>query len=186
MSQNWEERWQYTQTKMDVYAKCREDVFRLRELMIKVLNMYLENQTEDNYQLFYKIFMENYNHMIFETMVEMKRIRRIVEILEMERTNHMKLFADGAANADALMEKYVLTIFALRRIELEPTKEMTEEAKLFLLDNYISPIAIVQIVGDELFLDAKKIFQTMETLYKDHAMDSEKVWMSAILREMQK
>lgn len=186
MTQNWAENWQNTQVKMDIYANCKEDVFKLRDLMLKIMNIYLESPENDNYQLLQKVFIGNCNHMIFETMGEMRRMLHIVEILEMERMNYMVLFSKGVSNADALMEKYVMTIFAIRRVELEPTEDMLQEGIQFLLSNHISPVAIVHIVNEELFIDPKKIFRKMELIYEKHEMHVEQGWMRDLLEEMQK
>lgn len=186
MDKKWEEEWAFTQTKMNVYANCKEDVFRLKNLMLQVMNLYLTTPSEENYALVHKVFIGNYDHMIFDTVGEMRRMRRIVEVMDLEKTNHFSLFSEGMHNTDELMEKYMLTIFSIRRFELEPTEELVEEGLQFLLQNRISPVAISQIVAEELFVPCAEILENLAKVYRENDYLIESQFLQAILKEMKK
>ena len=63
------------------------------------------------------------------------------------------------------MEKYLLSLFALRRLLFQLSEESIDAAASFLKVNLLSPFAIYIILQDDLIIPNAALYQTIATIY---------------------
>lgn len=98
---------------------------------------------------------------------ETHRLLRILHIVELEQKYHMKLFCAGCADQDSLMEKYLLSLFSLRRLLFELSEDSAREAALFLQQNRLSVFAVYIITQDDLILPDGPFYRKIMELHAD-------------------
>lgn len=94
------------------------------------------------------------------------RLLRILYILQLEtKYSSSALFILGCSNTDDLMNKYVLTLFALRRILFSFTEESVTDAIAWLQQNSVSYIAVQIIIQSERINPNNKIYSLLNIIY---------------------
>lgn len=109
----------------------------------------------------------NKDNEAFEFSCEAIRAQRIILILFDEKQNGFKYFTSGVTSIDELKDKYLQTIFAIRRIEMGLSEDMIEEAICFLVEYNISPAALLRIIADELIIEKEKVIALLIQIYKE-------------------
>lgn len=98
---------------------------------------------------------------------ETRRILRILYIIQWEKEYDLTLFSLGCKTKAELMEKYIVTLFALRRLGFGLSEDSKSEAKRFLVSADLSPFALYIILQSELLPSDKEIYHELEILYAD-------------------
>ena len=70
------------------------------------------------------------------------------------------------------MEKYLLTLFALRRLKFQPSESAISDASYFLSQNKLSIFAIYTIIQRDLIIPDSVLYEEIMRTY-------EKVWTTA-------
>ncbi len=83
---------------------------------------------------------------------EMRRLWCILRVLSIEQEKGFPSFADGCENASALLEKYELTLYSLRRLHFRLSDASCADAIAYLQSNAISYLAIYFILHTEQLL----------------------------------
>lgn len=96
---------------------------------------------------------------------ETHRLLRIFHIIELENKYHKEPFLSDCSNYELLMEKYMLSLFALRRLLFQLSEESVNDAVSFLKANLLSPFAIYIILQDDLIIPDATLYQTIATIY---------------------
>lgn len=147
--------------------KYRSDYEKLYDMLIYSYNVFLDNQTENNLNQLIAIFEKNeLMKLTLDVSGTITRANRILEILAEEKRLGYLFFSKGVTTFDELMDKFMCTIFAIRRMEFEPSDEMVEEAGYYLLQNNISPCAVGKILTEEMICDTQKTFIKIIDLYE--------------------
>lgn len=95
------------------------------------------------------------------------RILRILHIIELEDKFHKKLFSADCLSKAALWEKYMLSLFALRRLLFQLSESSIAEACGYLLQNTLSPFAVYVILQGDLILPDDALYDRIITVYSD-------------------
>lgn len=123
--------------------------------------------TED-YDALWKLipYIENgEGHLAFQYIGKTHRILRILNILHLERKYNKTLFCQGCSSMNSLWEKYMLTLFAFRRILFRLPGESQEEAVAYLRNNPVSHFAAYIMAQDELLIPDQHFHETLATIY---------------------
>jgi len=104
---------------------------------------------------------------------ETHRILRILHIIQMEHKYRMILFCSGCDSKASLVEKYMLTLFALRRILFHLSDTSVEDAIIYLRQNPLSVFAVYVITQDDLILPDRSLYQKIGEIYSDYWSVSE-------------
>lgn len=104
-------------------------------------------------------------HFAFQYIGKTHRILRILNILSLEGKYHKPLFCQGCNSMNALWERYMLTLFAFRRILFQLSEESQEEAVTYLQSNPISHLAAYIMVQDELIIPDQYFHETLALIY---------------------
>lgn len=95
----------------------------------------------------------------FQYIGETRRFLRILYILRLEEKYGLKTFAHDISSYDALLEKYMLSLFALRRLAFALSPQSEEEASHFLLQNCLSPFAVYMLCNNELIVPSLSLYE---------------------------
>ncbi len=88
----------------------------------------------------------------FFNTAESRKIFILIQISLNELSTYGKpLFLDRIHDSNEAIEKYVLVTLAIRRINLQISNELVEQAKQYILSLQLSPLAIIEIIKNELF-----------------------------------
>lgn len=98
---------------------------------------------------------------------------RILNILTLEQKFHKLLFCSGCHNAEALWEKYMLSVFAFRRLHFRLSPQSAEEAAAYLACNPISPFAAYLIATDELLIPDQSLYSSLASIMRDWWSDED-------------
>lgn len=105
---------------------------------------------------------------------ETHRIFRILHIIGMEHKYQMTLFCFDCNDRTSLVEKYMLTLFAFRRLLFHLSDSSTEDAVNYLQQNPLSIFAVYVITQDDLILPNKDLYQKIGEIYYDYWSESER------------
>lgn len=98
---------------------------------------------------------------------EMRRILQILYIVRLEEKYHMELFCRGCRSKERLTEKYLVMLFALRRLVFCLSGESMGEAEQFLKSAGLSPFALHMTLQNELFPADRSIYQQLANLFEE-------------------
>ena len=104
-------------------------------------------------------------HFAYQYIGQTHRLLRILHIIELENKYNKKLFLSNCSSYELLMEKYLLSLFALRRLLFQLSEESIDAAASFLKANLLSPFAIYIILQDDLIIPNAALYQTIATIY---------------------
>ena len=110
---------------------------------------------------------ESDGHLAFQYIGKTHRILRILNILRLEHGYHKTLFCRGCDSMDALWEKYMLTLFAFRRLLFRLSEESRGEAVSYLQSHPISHFAAYIMVQDDLIIPDQSFYETLTRIYAD-------------------
>lgn len=110
---------------------------------------------------------EGDGHLAFQYIGKTHRLLRILNILKLEAKYHKILFCQGCGSFEALWEKYMLTLFAFRRILFRLSGESLDEAAAYLQSHPVSHLAAYMMVQDELILPDQAFYETLSHIYTD-------------------
>ncbi len=94
------------------------------------------------------------------------RIIRYLRIIQMEYKYQCPLFCDNCEDADSLYDKYLTSLFAMRRLLFRLSPESVEEARAFLQANVLSPFAVYVIASDDLIIPTDDFYRQISRLYR--------------------
>ncbi|MBD5537107.1 MAG: hypothetical protein HDQ99_15920 [Lachnospiraceae bacterium] len=86
----------------------------------------------------------------YEHIGESRRILRILHIIQLELAYQKTPFFLRCVDKDSLMEKYMLSLFALRRLFFQLSEDSIEEAADRLLHNQLSVFAVYVMTQEDL------------------------------------
>lgn len=98
---------------------------------------------------------------------------RILNILALEEKYNKLLFCGGCPNAKALWEKYMLTVFAFRRLCFRLSPRSTDEAAAWLTCNPISHFAAYFLATDELLIPNQDLYRSLTSIMRDWWTDED-------------
>lgn len=103
----------------------------------------------------------------FRYIGEARRIFRILSILSLEQKFNKTLFCLDCTSLDSLMEKYVLVLFALRRLSFQLSEDSVEDALFFLRTKALTPFSVYLLTKDELIAPTPALYELILNLYED-------------------
>lgn len=115
-------------------------------------------------------------HLAFQYIGKTHRFLRILNILMLENKYQKTLFCEGCSNADTLWEKYMLTLFAFRRLHFRLSEESVSEAVAYLQNYPVSHFAAYMMVQDELLIPNSAFYETLARVYAQE-------WSAADVRQ---
>lgn len=96
---------------------------------------------------------------------DIRRLYTILHIIELEKKAGNKLFFFSCHNWKCLLEKYMLTLFALRRLALVISDASAKEAVSYLLQAELSVFAIHLIIQKDLILPEISLYEKIIDAY---------------------
>lgn len=104
-------------------------------------------------------------YLIYQYIGESHRILRILSIIELERSYHRPVFAWDCITKQQLMEKYLQTVFAIRRLLFQRSEESAAEGICYLQQNPVSVFAVFIILQQELFQVKKALCEQIQMVF---------------------
>lgn len=98
---------------------------------------------------------------------------RILNILALEQKYDKLLFCSGCPNAKALWEKYMLTVFAFRRLCFRLSSQSADEAAAYLACNPFSYFAAYLLAADELLIPNPALYRSLAAIMRDWWTDAD-------------
>ena len=93
------------------------------------------------------------------------RFLRILHIILLEQKYRKALFCFDCSSAEELWEKYMLTLFAFRRIQFRLSEDSATEAVQYLRSRPVSHFAVYLIVQGELPSAARDFYETLASVF---------------------
>ena len=103
---------------------------------------------------------------------ESRRVLRILHIIELEVKYGKIPFSHYCHTMQELLEKYLLTLFAFRRLQFRPSEAAVSEAVYYLSQNNLSVFAVFVITKQDLIIPD-------ETLYEEIIRIHAKSWTAS-------
>lgn len=109
-----------------------------------------------------------------------RRFLRILHIIELEYKHAKVPFCSGCNSVHALWEKYMLTLFAFRRLRFQLSAQSVEEAVSYLRSHPISPFAAYIIAENDLFIPDGDFYEALALIYTQEWTPADKEQFSAM------
>lgn len=107
-------------------------------------------------------------HLAFQYIGKTRQILRILHIIELEQKYQKIMFSFDCQNVETLLEKYMLTLFAFRRLLFQLSADSVAEAICYLRNNPISHLAAYIIAQDELIIPTDEFYETLASSLADY------------------
>ncbi len=120
---------------------------------------------------------EGDGYLAFQYIGKTHRILRILNIIALEDKYHKTLFCNDCRNFKALWEKYMLTVFAFRRLLFQLSEESVNEAVTWLQTNSVSHFAAYLIASGDLLIPDQAFYETLCLIYAN-------VWLSEDIQQL--
>lgn len=114
---------------------------------------------------------------------EIHRILRILHIIELEKKHQKILFLEGCMDTAALLEKYMLSLYAFRRLLFQLSDTSVEEASLYLKRSELSIYAVYIITQGDLMLPDSSFYEKVVEVYSDFWSEEDIELLHALVRE---
>ena len=122
----------------------------------ETLNAALKHQDTDMLLNLIPYIEQGEGALAYEYIGESRRILRILHIIQLEIAYRKTPFSLHCADKGSLMEKYMLSLFALRRLFFQLSADSVKEAADLLLHNTLSVFA-VYVMTQEDFITADNV-----------------------------
>lgn len=122
----------------------------------------------ENYSSLYELIPyieEGEGHLAFQYIGKTLRLLRMLNIIALENKYRKILFCNGCDSAEALWEKYMLTLFAFRRLLFRLSEESVSKAVAYLQGHPVSHFAAYMMVQDELLIPDQTFYETLVLIY---------------------
>ena len=106
-------------------------------------------------------------YLAFQYIGKTHRILRLLHIIELEYKFRKPLFSDDCNSAEELLEKYMLTLFSLRRLLFHLSDASVNEAVYYLQEHPISYLAAYVMTHDELLIPNQMLYEDIAALYSE-------------------
>lgn len=110
----------------------------------------------------------------YEHIGESRRILRILHIVQLELTYQKTPFFLHCVDKDSLMEKYMLSLFALRRLFFRFSEDSIEEAADWLLHNKLSVFAVYVMTQEDLINADNALYDKIAEICSAYWNDDDK------------
>ena len=104
---------------------------------------------------------EGEGHLAFQYIGKTHRLLRILNIIKLEVGYGKTLFCDGCDKEKALWEKYMLTLFAFRRLLFRLSGKSVDEAVTYLQCHPVSHFAAYIMTQGELLIPSQNFYETL-------------------------
>jgi len=121
-------------------------------------------------------YMGNEGAILIKYFSDMLRLRRMLQIIKVEYENNLKdSFITGVYDYTMLMEKYITTVFYLRRIEMDYVDGHKNEMIDFFANNKITWVAVYSILINETLVKDIEIICILYNLLEETAVEETSV-----------
>lgn len=110
---------------------------------------------------------EGDGYLPFQYIGKTRRILRLLHIIELEHKFQKRLFSENCTTLEELLERYMLTLFSLRRLLFQLSETSVKEAAYYLKMHPISHFAAYIMTQDELLIPNQMLYETLLTLYHE-------------------
>lgn len=107
-------------------------------------------------------------HLAYKYRGEIHRILRMLHIIELEQKYQKELFSSGCTCKDSLWEKYMLALFAFRRLLFQLSDTSVEEAASYLQRADLSVFAVYVILKDDLIVPDDSLYEQIISICSNH------------------
>lgn len=168
------------------FEKNKESLQKAWDFITKTANEALPCQ---NYNLLLSLIPyieEGDGNLAFKYIGEARRLLRLLHIIELERKFQKLPFSIHCNTMNELMEKYLLTLFALRRLQFTPSESAVLGANFFLSQNKLSVFAIYTITQQDLIIPDLALYNRIAELYAmDWSIQDQELFTSLITQKQE-
>lgn len=101
----------------------------------------------------------------FQYIGKTHRFLRMLNIIALENKYHRPPFCIDCDNASALWEKYMLTLFAFRRLLFQLSDSSAEEAVAYLQSRPLSHFAAYMLTQDDRLIPDRELYENIAAVY---------------------
>lgn len=153
-------------------SQNRENIENAWNFITRTIDEALSCQDTDLLLSLIPYIEEGHGAHAYKHIGESRRILRILHIIELEIKYGKIPFSYGCHTMRELLEKYLLALFALRRLQFRPSEAAVSEAVYYLSQNNLSVFAIFIITQQDLIIPNRDLYEQIIRLF-------EKDWTAA-------
>lgn len=137
------------------------------QYILSTIDEALDKQNHDALMALIPYIEEGEGQLAFQYIGKTHRLHRILRIIELEQKYCKISLSTNCKNSGMLLDKYLLTLFAFRRLIFQLSSDSVAEAIYYLQNNPISHFAAYIITQDELILPTRELYETLTSLYAE-------------------
>lgn len=169
------------------FNKLEEDksyCFTIYEKIIQHFNLCLKTKQYKSLLDLIDYFTKPDSYPNFHLTAEMRRTFVLLNILTIELKHEKIPFVSTANDFNSFQEQYILTVFAMRRLELMLSDDSMNEAQSYLLSIPFSMYAARFILENEIFENYQKLYWNLYICMKSAWSATDKIqWLVCILEK---
>lgn len=143
----------------------KESTKKAHQYIIDTINDSLANQDIPLLLSLIPYIEEGEGHLAYQYIGEIHRTLQILHIIQLECHYREEPFCTDCQSNDTLMEKYMLSLFAFRRLLFQLSEDSFNEAVYYLQNRPISVFAAYVITQNELIIPDKTLYENLLAVY---------------------
>lgn len=116
---------------------------------------------------------EEDGHLAYQYIGETHRTLQILRIIQLENNYQKESFCADCQDTNSLTAKYMLSLFAFRRLLFQISEESFNDAVYYLQNHPISVFAVYVITQNELIIPDDSLYQNILAIYSDIWSDAD-------------
>lgn len=140
----------------------------------ETLNTALKYQNTDKLLRLIPYIEQGEGTLAYENIGESRRILQILHIIQLELTYQKTPFFLYCTDKDSLMEKYMLSLFAIRRLFFQLSEDSVKEAAKLLLHSQPSAFALYVMAQEDLITADSALYDKIAEICSVYWDDGDK------------
>lgn len=145
----------------------KEDTQNAQSYIVETINSALEKQDISPLLSLIPYIEEGEGYLAYQYIGEIHRTLQILHIIQLESHYQKEPFCTDCQDNDALTEKYMLSLFAFRRLLFHLSEDSFNDAVFYLQNRPLSVFAAYIITQNELIIPEDSLFEKLLAVYSE-------------------
>lgn len=146
--------------------KDRDATEKARQYISETLDAALDAQDLEQLLSLIPYIEEGEGHLAYQYIGEIHRTLQILHIIQLECRYHREPFCSDCTSGSALTEKYLLSLFAFRRLLFRLSEDSMAEAVFYLQHHPLSVFAVYVITQNKLIIPSAALYEKLLEVYR--------------------
>lgn len=162
-------------------SQNRENIENAWNFITRTINEALSCQNTDLLLSLIPYIEEGHGTHAYKHIGESRRVLRVLHIIELEIKYGKIPFSCGCRTMQEMLEKYLLILFAIRRLQFRPSEAAVSDAVYYLSQNNLSVFAIFVITQQDLIIPDQALYEQIIRIFAEDWTASDQELLTSLI-----